>query len=142
MKTDSSNASKLRMKRLKPTTLNRMARTNEADIMKRLLYFLPTILVLGFLAFILRFLGDPSADLIDYLICGGILFVFALSDFLLSKKLWFGGIPGALLGSYVIYYGSQYHGQVLDERPIGAVILAYYVILGILTAYRQKRADK
>ena len=110
--------------------------------MKRLLYFLPTILALGFLAFILRFLGDPSADLNDYLICGGILFVFALSDFLLSKKLWFGGIQGALLGAYVIYYGSQYHGQVLDERLIGAVILAYYVILGLLTAYRQKRADK
>ena len=110
--------------------------------MKRLLYFLPTILVLGLLTFILLFLGGPSADLNEYLIGGGILFVFALSDFLLSKKLWFGGIPGALLGAYVIYYGSQYHGQILDERPIGAVILAYYVILGIVTVYRQKRSAK
>ena len=110
--------------------------------MKRLLYFLPTILVLGFLVFILLFLGDPSADLNDYLIGGGILFIFALSDFLLSKKLWFGGIPGALLGAYVIYYGSQYHGQIMDERPIGAVILAYYVILGFVTVYHNKRSSK
>lgn len=110
--------------------------------MKRLLYYLPSILVLGFLAFILLFLVGPSRDPNDYLIGIGILFAFALSDFLLSKKLWFGCIPGALLGAYVIYYGSQYHGQVLDERPIGAVILTYYMILGILTAYRRKRADK
>ena len=110
--------------------------------MKRLLYFLPTILVLGFLAFILLFLGGPSAHLNEYLIGGGILFVFLLSDFLLSKKLWFGGIPGAFLGAYVIYYGSQYHGQVMDERPIGAVILAYYVILGSVTVYHKKRAAK
>ena len=110
--------------------------------MKRLLYFFPTILVLGFLAFILLFLGGPSADLNEYLIGGGILFVFLLSDFLLSKKLWFGGIPGALFGAYVIYYGSQYHGQVLDEQPIGAVILAYYVIFGFVTVYRKKRYTK
>ena len=110
--------------------------------MKRLLYFLPTILVLGFLAFIFFGLGEPSTDPQEYLVGAGILLVFLLSDFLLSKKLWFGCIPGVLLGAYVIYYGSQYHGQVLDERPIGAVILAYYVILVILTTYRQKRADK
>lgn len=110
--------------------------------MKRLLYFLPTILVLGFLAFILLFLGSPSTDLNEYLIGCGILFVFALSDFLLSKKLWLASIPGALFGVYVIYYGSQYHGQVLDERPIGAVILAYYVILGFVTVHRKKRYAK
>ena len=110
--------------------------------MKRLLYFLPTILVLGFLTFILLFLGGPSADLNEYLIGGGILFVFALSDFFLSKKHWFGGVPGALLGAYVIYYGSQYHGQVMDERPIGVVILAYYVILGFVTVYHKKRSAK
>ena len=110
--------------------------------MKRLLYFLPTILVLGFLTFILLFLGGPSADLNEYLIGSGILFVFALSDFLLSKKFCLGCIPGALLGAYLIYYGSQYHGQVMDERPIGVVILAYYVILGFVTVYHKKRSAK
>lgn len=110
--------------------------------MKRLLCFIPSVMVLGFLSFILLAMPDPSADPQEYIAGVGILLVFLFSDFLLSKKLWFGSIPGALLGAYVIYYGSQYHGQVMDERPIGAVILAYYVILVILTTYRQKRADK
>ena len=96
--------------------------------MKRILYFLPSILVLGFLAFIFLGLGEPSTDPQEYLIGAGILFVFLISDFLLFRKLWVGCIPGALLGAYVIYYGSQYHGQVMDERPVGAIIFAYYAI--------------
>ena len=110
--------------------------------MKRLLYFVPSILVLGFLLIVLLAMPDPSADLQDYIAGAGILLVFLISDFLLFRKLWFGCIPGALLGAYVIYYGSQHHGQVLDERPIGAIILAYYVILGFITVYRQKRYAK
>ena len=110
--------------------------------MKRLLYFVPSILVLGFLLIVLLAMPDPSADPQDYIAGAGILLVFLISDFLLFRKLWFGCIPGALLGAYVIYYGSQYHGQVMDERPIGAIILAYYVILGIITVYRQKTYAK
>ena len=110
--------------------------------MKRLLYFVPSILVFGFLLIVLLAMPDPSADPQEYITGVGILLVFLFSDFLLFRKLWFGSIPGALLGTYVIYYGSQHHGQVLDERPIGAIILAYYVILGFITVYRQKRYAK
>ena len=84
--------------------------------MKRLLYFVPSILVFGFLLIVLLAMPDPSADPQDYIAGAGILLVFLISDFLLFRKLWFGCIPGALLGAYVIYYGSQYHGQVMDER--------------------------
>ena len=110
--------------------------------MKKLLFFLPSVLVLVFLSFILLAMPDPSADPQEYITGVGILLVFLFSDFLLFRKLWFGSIPGALLGTYVIYYGSQYHGQVMDERPIGAVILAYYVILGFVTVYHKKRSAK
>ena len=110
--------------------------------MKRLPYFVPSILVFGFLLIVLLAMPDPSADPQDYIAGAGILLVFLISDFLLFRKLWFGCIPGALLGAYVIYYGSQHHGQVLDERPIGAIILAYYVILGFITVYCQKRYAK
>ena len=110
--------------------------------MKRLLYFVPSILVFGLLLIVLLALDDPSGDPHNYLLGAGILLTFLLSDFLLSKKLWFGCIPGALLGAYVIYYGSQYHGQVMDERPVGAVILAYYAILGIIIFYRKKKTSK
>lgn len=110
--------------------------------MKRLLYFLPSILILGLLAFILLAAPDPSADPQDYLTGAGILLVFLLSDFFLSRKFWYGCIPASLLGAYVIYYGSQYHGQVMDERPIGAIIFAYYAIIGIITFYRKKESFK
>ena len=110
--------------------------------MKKLLYFLPSMLVLCFLSFVLFAVGKPSSDPQEYLVGAGILLVFLLSDFLLSRKLWFGCIPGVLLGAYVIYYGSQYHGQVMDERPVGVVILAYYAIIGIITFYRKKKASK
>ena len=57
---------------------SRMA-SNRRDIdMKRLLYFLPTILVLGFLAFIFFGLGEPSTDPQEYLVGAGILFVFLI----------------------------------------------------------------
>ena len=110
--------------------------------MKRILYFLPSILVLAFLAFILLALGNPSTDPQEYLSGAGILLIFLISYFLLFRKLWFGCIPGALLGAYVIYFGSQYHGQVMDERPVGAIIFAYYAIIGIITFYRKKKASK
>ena len=110
--------------------------------MKRLLYFVPSILVFGFLLIVLLAMPDPSADPQDYIAGAGILLVFLISDFLLFRKLWFGCIPGALLGAYVIYYGSQYHGQVMDERPVGAIIFAYYAIIGIITFYSKKKATK
>ncbi len=110
--------------------------------MKRLLYFLPSILVLGILAFVLLGAPDPSTVPQEYLAGASILLVFLLSDFLLFRKLWYGCIPGVILGAYMIYYGSQYHGQVMDERPVGAVILAYYAILGIIIFYRKKKTSK
>ena len=108
--------------------------------MKKLLYFLPSILVLGFLAFILLGLGDPSGDTEDYFVAAGILFVFFLSDFLLYRKFWVGSIPGALLGIYVIYYGSHYHGQIFDERLIGAAIPVYYVVCAFVSIYLKRKA--
>ena len=44
--------------------------------MKRILYFLPSILVLAFLAFILLALGNPSTDPQEYLAGAGILLIF------------------------------------------------------------------
>ena len=99
--------------------------------MKKILFFIPTIVVLVFLFFILFILSGPTSQLDDYLTGIAILSVFFISDWLLSKQKWYGSIFGILFGMYIIYYGSQYHGQVFDERPIGMVICLYYVILAI-----------
>ena len=54
--------------------------------MKKLLYFLPSILVLVFLSFILLAMPDPSADPQEYITGVGILLVFLFSDFLLFSQ--------------------------------------------------------
>ena len=104
--------------------------------MKRLLYFVPSILVLGFLLIVLLAMPDPSADPQDYIAGAGILLVFLISDFLLFRKLWFGCIPGALLGAYVIYYGSQYHGQVMDTRAYNYILSKADSVKYITDTYR------
>ena len=104
--------------------------------MKKTLYFIPTLVVLAFLLFLLTVLGSPTNQLDDYIVGIAVLSIFAVSDWLLSKRKWYGCIPGVLLGVYIIFYGSQYHGQVLDERPIGAAIFLYYLICGVL-AYKK-----
>lgn len=106
--------------------------------MKRILYYLPSILVLGMMLFVLRLMGEPSHDPRNYLVGAGILLTILLSDFLFSRKIWYGCVPGMLLGAYVIFHGSQYHGQVLNEMPIGLIICGYYLIMGIRIVYRKK----
>ena len=106
--------------------------------MKKFLCFIPSLIVLALLILILIVLTGPSSQLDDYLTGIAILSVFFVSDLLLSKQKWYGCVPGALLGAYIIYYGSQYHGQVLDERPVGIIICLYYLIFGFIVALKKK----
>ncbi len=101
--------------------------------MKKMLYFIPTTVVLIFLLFLLFILSEPANQLDEYITGIAILSVFFVSDWLLSKQKWYGCVLGTAFGMYIIYYGSQYHGQIFDERPIGIVICLYYVILAIVT---------
>ena len=96
--------------------------------MKRAWCLIPTILALSALLFILFLSGNASRQLDDYLISVVIISVFGISDWLFLIRRWYGGIPGALFGLNIIVYGSQFHGQVFDERPVGALILAYYLL--------------
>ena len=109
--------------------------------MKKILYFIPTTVVFVLLVFVLIILVGPTNQLSDYLIGIAILLIFLISDWFLSKPKWYGCILGTLLGAYVIYYGSGYHGQVFDERPIGILICAYYLICGVVT-YRKQKNEK
>jgi len=101
--------------------------------MKKLLYFIPTLLIAIFFLFLLFILSGHTNLSDAYITAIGILSIFGVSDWLLYQQKWFGFLPAALFGAYIIYYGSQYHGQVFDERPIGAVICLYYLICGIVT---------
>ena len=109
--------------------------------MKRIKFFAPSILVCGFMLFLLTLLDESSGGLDDYMSASVILLVFLVSDFLLFRKTWFGCIPGVLLGAYIVYNGFYYHGQVLNEVLIGLIVLAYYLILGVVTVHQHKKAD-
>ena len=113
---------------------HRMTSNLQGDTMKRIFYYFPSILVLGIVLFVLTLMGEPSHDSKDYLAGTGILLIILLSDFLLSGKIWYGCMPGMLLGAYVICCSFQYHGQVLDEMPIGLIVCGYYLVMGIHTA--------
>ena len=109
--------------------------------MKKILYFVPTLIVLVFLIFILIVLAGPTNELDEYLVGLAILAIFAVSDWLLAKQKWYGCVPGASIGAYIIYYGSQYHGQVMDERPIGLIICLYYLVFGFVTYRKRERKN-
>lgn len=109
--------------------------------MRKALYFIPTVAVLVLLVFLLIVLNGPANQLNDYITGIVILSVFAVSDWLLSKQKWYGCVFGTLLGAYIIYYGSQYHGQVFDERPVGIVIYLYYLFCGVV-AYKKRTMNK
>lgn len=102
------------------------------SVMKRLLYFIPSIFICFILVLVLFLVGGPSGHFDDCLVGTYILSIFFLSDFLLSMQRWFGCIPGTLLGAYILYYGAQYHGQIFDEMPIGVIICVYYSVLGLI----------
>ena len=109
--------------------------------MRKTLHFIPTLVVLVFFVFILIVLVGPSNQPDDYITAIVVLSIFIVSDWLLSKQKWYGCVPCTLLGAYVICYGSEYHGQVFDEKTIGVVICLYYLIFGIV-AYKKSTMKK
>lgn len=111
----------------------RMISDLQGGSMKRIFCYFPSMLVSAMMLFVLTRMGEPSHDPKDYLVGAGILLMILLSDFLLSKRIWYGCLPGMLLGAYVICCSFQYHGQVFDEMPIGLIICGYYLIMGIRT---------
>ena len=62
------------------------------------------------------------------------------SGILLSKGAVWGSILGVLPGIHIVYMSTQYTGQVINERPIGLFLGAYYVICAFLVGKQKKRA--
>lgn len=62
------------------------------------------------------------------------------SGILLSKGAVWGSILGILPGIHIIYMSTQYTGQVINELPIGLVLVVYYLICGIVVWKQKKRA--
>ncbi|WP_147534276.1 hypothetical protein [Bacillus marasmi] len=57
---------------------------------------------------------------------------FYVSGFMLNKNIFWGSLMGALPGIHLIYMGTQETGQIINEKPLGIVILIFYIICGYI----------
>ena len=95
--------------------------------MKKVIYFTPEIFGLMFYSLLTVYSGfgaiHPAVCL-----CIAMLFVSAV---LMSKKKWYGCIPGILVGVILIWMSFQSTGQVIDiEMPLGIVLILFYILSG------------
>ena len=98
--------------------------------MKTVLYFTPAIFGLVFYSLLAVFSGLGAIHPAVWL-CVAMLFVSAV---LLAKKIWFGCIPGILVGVLLIWMSVQYAGQVIDiERPLGIGLILFYILCGAIS---------
>ena len=95
--------------------------------MKKVIYFTPAIFGLVFYCFLAVFSGFGAIHPTVWL-CIVALFVSAV---LMSKKKWYGCIPGVLVGILLIWMSFQSTGQVIDiEMPLGIALILFYILSG------------
>ena len=98
--------------------------------MKKVIYFTPAIFGLMFYSLLTVYSGfgaiHPAVCL-----CIAMLFVSAV---LMSKKKWYGYIPGILVGVILIRMSFQSTGQVIDiEMPLGIALILFYILSGFIS---------
>lgn len=67
--------------------------------------------------------------------------LFFISGFILNKNVFWGSLFGTLPAIYLIYMGTQETGQLINEMPIGIVLLIFYIICGYFV-YRNNNKAK
>ncbi len=68
------------------------------------------------------------------------LALFVVSGFILSKNAFWGSLLGILPAIHLIYMGTQETGQIINEMPIGNVVLIFYIICGYYVYINNKKA--
>ena len=99
-------------------------------VLKKVLYFVPAIFGLVFYCLLAVFSGFGAIHPVVWL-CIAMLF---LSAVLMTKKKWFGCIPGILVGAILIWMSFQSTGQVIDiEMPLGLALILFYILSGVVS---------
>lgn len=108
--------------------------------MKKVLFYLPVVLVCGVLAYLLYALGNRFADFWPIFLAQlGVIAVFAASAVLLDRGHWFACIPEIVLGAWFIWMGIQNQSSVIDEKLIGITLAGYYVVCGVASHVKKER---
>lgn len=104
--------------------------------MRKILFFIPTIIFTVFYLWISIWTGVAS---IDWSVAIPITIPFIVAGLLLCKNIFWGGLVGILPAIYLISLGKQsYTGM---ELPIGIIIFAYYIIC-YFVVYKKKSNHK
>jgi hypothetical protein len=102
--------------------------------MRRVLFYIPFILfgmLYGFAAS--SGIGAISPIAIVWLV------LFFMSGFTLSRNFYWGSLLGILPAISLIYMGTRDTGQIINEMPIGIIVLIYYIICGIVAYVNNKK---
>jgi len=103
---------------------------------KKVLYFLPAVLVCwiyGFMLFILEGTFDAVIDAVQSAVFLYILLPVT-GSVLLAKNKWWGSLFGAGMGLLLIWNNLQYtgHQHVNIDLPLGIFVVLYYSLCGII----------
>lgn len=104
--------------------------------LKKIIFYMPSIILLVIYAL--------GAMLIrDFKIISPIILMwlglFLISGILLGRGVFWGGIFGVLPTIHMIYMGTLYTGQAINETPIGIIVLIFYIICGVSVFYKNKK---
>ncbi len=103
--------------------------------MKKIVYYIPAVVFSVFYGLIIigGGIGMISPVVAVWLV------LFLTSSILLSKKIFWGSFLGALPAIHLIYMGTQETGQIINEMPIGIIVLIFYIICGGFIFYKEKK---
>lgn len=113
--------------------------------MKKVLYFLPAVLICliyGFILFVLEGTFDAVVEMVRSVV---LLYIAlpVLGSVLLEKGHWWGALFGAAMGLLLIYNNLQYtgHQHVNVDIPLGIVFVIYYAVMGVVCALPKRKAE-
>lgn len=103
--------------------------------MKKIVYNMPAIIFTVFYGSVVAGggIGIISPIVIVWLV------LFFIGGILLSKNVFWGSLLGALPAISLIYMGTKETGQIINEMPIGIIILIFYIICGGYVFYKSKK---
>ncbi|NMD69360.1 hypothetical protein HHO41_03600 [Bacillus sp. DNRA2] len=105
--------------------------------MKKTIFFIPAIIFsILYGAIAINDIGAISPVVVVWLA------LFFISGFLLNKNAFWGGLLGTLPSIHLIYMGTQDTGQIINEMPIGIVLLIFYIICGFFVYKNNKIAGR
>lgn len=95
--------------------------------MRRIIFYIPAILFAIIYGCLAIFFSIRSISPIIFIW----IILFLVSGFLLNENKVLGGILGMVPGIYFIYMSTKYTGQLISERPIGILVLVFYMLCSI-----------